>query len=308
MRDEEAAIEGLPLANALDHAILIHREVHFGGKFDVMLDYYLNEGKGVNPEFELERIHTLAKIEKKMKTDLAPLMLAGAEAEKIAEAKTAYKKLRSLYEKPKPAMKNMLLVADLILSEDLEAAQEIEAIVQEKGAIVPALIELLKAEEFYDPLFPGYGLAPSLAAKCLGMIGDKRAIIALFESLSQGDFFEEDIVLAALRAIGKPAKEFLLKVVHGRPINEDNERAAIALIAFKEEEDVSKACLEMLRDSQVRKDIPLATYLILACEGLKSLEDRTAFQLLAQESGMPKMLMQDIHAVASLWDTSPSRP
>ncbi|KIC75671.1 hypothetical protein DB42_EU00170 [Neochlamydia sp. EPS4] len=305
MRDEEAAIEGLPLANALDHAILMHREVHFGGKFDVMLDYYLNEGKGVNPEFELESIHTLAKIEKQMKTDLAPLMLAGTEAEKIAEAKTAYKKLRSLYEKPKPTMKNMLLVADLILSEDLEAAQEIEAIVQEKGAIVPALIELLKAEEFYDPLFPGYGLAPSLAAKCLGMIGDKRAIIALFESLSQGDFFEEDIVLAALRAIGKPAKEFLLKVVHGRPINEDNERAAIALIAFKEEEDAAKACLEMLKDSQVRKDIPLATYLILACEGLKSLEDRTAFQLLAQESGMSKMLMQDIHAVASLWETSP---
>lgn len=293
--------EELPLANAQDSAILMHRDVHFGGKFDVMLDYYINEGKGVNPDFDLERIHTLAKIEKETKKNLAPEILSGADAEKIAEAKNAYKKLRSLYDHPKSATKNMLLIADLILSEDLEPQKEIEAIVQEKSAIVPALIELLRSEEYYDPLFPGYGLAPSLAAQCLGLIGDKRAIVSLFEAMKQGDFFDEDVDLAALKAIGNPAKEFLLKVLHGRPINEDNERAAIALIAFKDDEQVSKTCLEMLKDLQIRKNIPLSTYLILACEGLQKHEDREAFKNLSKEENTPKMLVQDILAIAKNW-------
>lgn len=298
---DDSEMEGMPLVNAQDSAILMHRDVHFGGKFDVMLDYYINEGKGVHPDFDLERIHELARIEKEMKSDLAPVLISGAEAEKIAEAKNAYKKLRSLYEKPKSATKNMLLIADLILSEEQDPQKEIEAIVKEKQMIVPALLELLKSEEFYDPLFPGYGLAPALAAKCLGLIGDKRAIIALFEAMKQGDFFDEDVDLAALKAIGAPAKEFLLKVVHGRPINEDNERAAIALIAFKEDEEVSKACLEMLKDPQVRKDVPLSTYLILACEGLQQDKDRKEFQDLAKDTATPKILAQDIQAVAKSW-------
>lgn len=301
---DDAGMEGMPLANAQDSAILMHRDVHFGGKFDVMLDYYINEGKGVNPDFDLERIHDLAKMENETKTDLAPMLLSGAEAEKIAQAKDAYKKLRHLYEKDKPGTKNMRLIADLILSEEQEPEKEIEAIVKEKNVIVPALIELLKSEEFYDPLFPGYGLAPSLAAKCLGLIGigDKRAIISLFESMGQGDFFDEDVALAALKAIGAPAKEFLLRVVHGRPLTEDNEKAAIALIAFKEDEEVSKACLEMLQDPQVRKDVPLSTYLILACEGLKNEKDRQAFQNLAKDTSTPKILTQDIQVVAKTWD------
>ena len=298
---DDAGLEGMPLANAQDNAILMHRDAHFGGKFDIMLDYYINEGKGVNPDFDLERIHALAKIEKEMKSDLAPLMLSGAEAEKVAEAKNAYKKLRNLYEKQKPETQNLRLMADLILSEELDPENEIEAIVKEKSAIVPALIELLKAEEFYDPLFPGYGLAPSMAARCLGLIGDKRAIIALFESMGQGDFFDEDMALAALQAIGAPAMNFLLKVVHGRPLNEDNERAAIALIAFKDDEEVSKACLEMLKDPQVRKDVPLATYLILACEGLQKAEDRQAFQELVKDPQTSKILAMDIQAVSKTW-------
>ena len=74
---------------------------------------------------------------------------------------------------------------------------------------MPALIDLLRNEDFYDPLFPGYGEAPVLAAKCLGLIGDKRAIISLFEAIGEGDFFNEDIILDALHVIGNPARDFL---------------------------------------------------------------------------------------------------
>lgn len=292
--------EGLPVSNAQDAAILMHRDVHFGGQFAVMLDYYKNEGKGINPEFDYERIEELAVMEKQMGENLAAMTLAGADAEKIGEAKDAYKKLRALYESKDKGAKLPQLIADLILSEEEEPVKEIEAIVQEKAAVVPLLIDLLRSETFYDPLFPGYGKAPALAAACLGKIGDKRAIISLFESIGSGDFFDEDIALNALKAIGEPAKEFLLKVVHGKPINEDNEKAAIALIKFKDDPQVAKTSFEMLQDPAVLKDMALSTYLVLACEGLSESE-RIAFKQLYESEKIPKSVKLDMKEVIKEW-------
>ncbi len=70
----------------------------FGGKFDFMLDYYVKEGKGVNPDFEIARIRELQVLETGMQQNLAGVLLSGPDAERVAEAKEAYKKLRDLYE------------------------------------------------------------------------------------------------------------------------------------------------------------------------------------------------------------------
>jgi len=295
--------DGLPVSDEQDTAILQHRDVHFGGNFGVMLEYYMKGGKGVNPEFELSQIQALALMEKESGQNMAAMMLSGAEAERVAEAKGAYKKLRDIYNSKDRNAKYPQLIADIILTEDEEPAKEIEAIVQEKSAIVPLLIELLRADNFYDPLFPGYGKTPALAAKCLGLIGDKRAIISIFESIGTGDFFDEDTALVALKSIGEPAKQFLLKVVHGKPINEDNERAAIALIKFKEDPEVSQACFQMLQDKNVLKDLPLSTYLILACEGLSEGKMREEFKALITNPDFPKILKLDIKAVTDSWET-----
>ncbi len=300
MKNESEVPEDFPLTNATDVAILMHRDAHFGGLFALMLEYYVKGGKGVNPEFDIERILELAEIEKKMNQNLASLLLSGADAEKVARAKEAYKALRDLYDSDQPFIKNPLLIADLILSESEDPQEEIAAIVKEKATIVPALIELIRSEEFHDPLFPGYGLAPAAAVKALGQIGDKRAIITLFEAIGTGDFFDDDLVLDALHAIGEQAKAFLLKVLHGKPINEDNERAAIALIAFKDDPEVAKECFNLLKDPDVLKDLPFATYLILACEGLKDATLRAEFAKLATDSRIPKLLQLDVKAIAKL--------
>lgn len=295
--DQEPQDSSLPLVNALDVAIIMHREAHFGGQFDLMIEYYGKGGKGVQPDFELERIQTLAEMERSMQQNLAGILLTGADAERIAAAKEAYKTLRDLYEQEKPFTKNPRLIADLILSESEEAEEEIAAIVKEKATIVPLLLDLIRAEEFHDPLFPGYGTAPVLAAKCLGLIGDKKAIIILFESIGTGDFFDDDVILDALHAIGEPAKAFLLRVLHGKPLNEDNERAAIAILAFKEDPEVSEACLNLLKDPDVRQDLSLATYLVLGCENLKDPKQRAAFKELADDPKTPKALRQDFKAI-----------
>lgn len=298
--------EDFSLINETDKAILMHRDVHFGESFEQMLEYYEKEGKGVQPEFEYDQIKALDLAEKKMKQNLAGLLLSGPEAEKVASAKTAYKKLRDLYEeesKSKNRLKYPLLIADLILSEEEYPQQEIDAIVAEKGAIVPSLLELLRAEDYHDPLFPGYGLSPTLAAKCLGLIGDKRAIIALFETIGESDFFEEDIVIEALKLIGEPAKQFLLKVVHGHPFNQDNERAAVALTKFSDDPEVALACLSLLKELDLKKQELLATHLVLCCEGLASATQRAEFTALAENPNTPKTLRQDMRIIAKSWLT-----
>lgn len=290
--------EDFPVTDEIDQNILMHREAHFGGVFDLMIDYYQKGGKGIFPDFELERIRELALMERELKKNLASMLLSGADAEKIAQSRTFYKKLRELYESDKPIHKHPKLIADLILTESETADEEIAAIVKEKGAVVPFLIEVIRSEELHDPLYPGYGHAPSLAMKCLGLIGDKRAIISLFESLGNGDFFDEDVALEALHAIGEPAKEFLLNVLHGKPLNADNETAALALISFKEDPAVAGACFKMLKELDLKKHTALATYLILACENLPK-EYQQEFKTLANDPNTPKQLKQDLKVICS---------
>lgn len=305
MNIDEDNFDEFPVAYSIDNAILMHRDAHFGGDFDVMIAYYQKDGRGISKDFDIERIQSLAQTEKATGKNLSPIMLSGAEAEKVADSRKMYQDLRSLCESTNATKKIPRLVAELILSENEEIPQATNAIVAEKSAAVPALIDLLRSEEFHDPLSPGYGEAPALAAECLGKIGDKRAIISLFEAIGSGDFFDEDTILSALKTIGAPAKEFLLKVLHGKPITSDNEQAALALLSFKGDQDVAITCLKMLQEIDIVKHTPLATYLILCCEGLSSPQDRKALVDLASKDSTPKILKQDIAAITKSWN-SPS--
>lgn len=291
-----------PIADATDHDILMHRDVHFGGSFPIMIDYYQREGKGAQPEFSLDRIRELELVEKNLNQNLAALMLGGSEAEQIAAAKNSYKRLKKVYEKETDRLSK--LVADLILSEEEHPVSEINAIVAEGTAMVPTLLEIIKSDEYYDTLSPGYGFAPALAAKCLGLIGDKRSIIFLFESLGEKEFAYEDQVLDAFQHIGKPAKDFLLKVLHGRPITYDNEKAAMALVSFKEDPEVATACLNALAEIDLKKNPVLATYLILICEGLTDLPQRQKFREIAHSPKTPSILQPDFKIIEEHWKKS----
>lgn len=294
----DSSFEHFPLVDALDHEILMHRDAHFGGLFSVMIDYYQTEGKGVQPQFSLQRIEKLQQLEKELKQNLAATFLSADEIQKVADAREAYRQLRKIYEIASLKSPHPKLIADLILSEEQEATQEIAAIVAQGSSIVKLLIDLLKNEQFHDPLYPGYGVAPSLVVECLGQIGDKRAIICLFEAIGGDDFFADDAILKALKAIGSPAKEFLLRVVAGRPLNEDNEKAALALVAFKEEE-VAERALQLLREPDIWQDEALSTYLILSCEGLQKEISRADFALLAH--GADRIRKQDICSILNQW-------
>lgn len=263
--DEEEA----GLTDELDHRILMHRDAHFAGEFEVMLRYYNNEDNvGIDPDFDPDRIAYLANLEKEMGQNLASLLLGAAEAEAVGRARKAYGQFKELYEleekSPIPR-----LIADLILSEKEEPVEEIEAVVAQGPAIVPELLALLNSDDFYDPLFPGYGYAPFLAIICLGKIGDTRAIIPLFETFSKHFIFDEMAIVEAFAEIGQPAKEFLLKILKSRPLTQDNPNAAFALSAFAEDSDVTEVCFEQLEDPQVLETPLLRAYLQALCESVE---------------------------------------
>lgn len=301
MDHDDHEMEKFPIAYSIDNLILMHRDAHFGGNFDIMLDYYDKNGRGTSAEFDIDRIQELADTQEAQGNDLSPLMLSGAEAERVAYSRKLYKDLRELCESHNKKNPIPKLIAELILSEDEEIPKAIEAVTAEKSAIVPALIQLLRNEDFYDSLAPGYGLAPTLAAECLGKIGDKRAIFSLFEAVGSGDFFSEGNLLDALKAIGDPAKEFLLKVLHGKPLTADNEKAAIALLSFKEYPQVASTCLQMLKELDMKKYMPLATYLVLVCEGISSQDEQKELLDLAKKPETPKNIQQDIITVSHSW-------
>lgn len=296
---DEFEEEGDPLVDALDAEILMHRDAHFGGQFTFMIDYYRKGGKGINPEFELPYIEEMARIEQQSGQNLAGVLLSGSDAELVGRAREAYRKLRDAAQGKKRS--HAQLLANLILSEDEEMVEEIDALVEEGPAIVPALLQLVQSEEYYEPLFPGYGMAPILAMHCLGRLKDERAIPVLFEEIGRGDFFNEDTICHALQEIGEPAKAFLLKILHSRPLNEDNERAALALGYFSQDPSVGLACLEQLQNEQVLKREPLATYLVLACSGLRTKVDRDRLLTLAQQKELSASLKRDIQTIAHEW-------
>ncbi len=302
--DEEIGdeVEDFSLTDELDHEILMHREAHFGGDFKVMLDYYLGDHIGVNPDFEIERIEYLAEIEHQLEKNLAPLLLSAQEAERIALARRAYRELKAVYEGDSRGEDIPRLIADLILSEEEEPEAEIEAVVAQGEKIVDVLLKMIASDNAYDPLFPGYGYAPYLAILCLGKIKSTKSIIPLFEMLGLETQFGEEVVLEAFAEIGLPAKRFLLKQIESRPLTGDNVNAAFALNAFPLDEEVSIAAFKQLQDPEVRESPLLSIYLLCSCEALKNTPYQKTFIALAQDPSLPRDLQREMQKMVLDWE------
>lgn len=288
----------------LDHAIIMHREVHFGGSFASMLGYYEQGNAGICPEFEVSRIRELAQYEEEIGKNLAELFLLEEEHEEVEEALLCYHALNALVHANKPGNPIPKLSAALVLAENEEqVSAAIAALAAHKDSAVQAMIELLGSEQMHNPLFPGFGLAPARASQALCQLGDKRAIIALFEALGrEEDFFDEEVILSAFRSIGAPAKEFLLRLAKRSPIDRDSELAIIALVAFKDDEEAAHACWQLLQRADILAHPILANYLALVCEGLKNPETRAAFHRMSLDTRLPSPLRRDIATVAKSWE------
>ena len=262
----------LPIFEEEDRDILMHRDTHFGGNFPMMLEHYEDEGMAAVLDVENSRIAFLMDLEKKLNCNLAPFLLQGPDAEKVAQSKKLYTALQAQSSNHK--MPLIQAIANLILDEELPEKKAKNA--SKVGAkLVPYLIQLIQTPLFFEPLAPGYGLAPIAAILTLGHLHAKEAIKPLFELIGDEQFEIESAALQALSLIGKEAHNFCISQLKERPITKNNERAAILASSLGSDPELAVTLLEQLEDPQIQKNERLATYLVLACSDLpKSLYSR----------------------------------
>jgi len=265
----------IPLLDAVDLDILMHKDAHFGGNFSIMIEYYEGDGIGSMPDFELDRIKELDQIEKALGSSLSEMLLPLPAKQIVERSKKNYQDLRSIYEKNEISIAKA--VSDLILSEEEFPEEEINTLLSYKKECFAHMIHLLNSTDYYDPLFPGYGRAPILAAIILERLQDPLAIPHLFSALGQENFFTDDAIIHALVSFGEEAKSFLLKKLTGEPFTKDNLYAITALTTLEDDEDVAKVSLLLLERKEVQQNENFLRYLIFACSGLKHEMDRLKF-------------------------------
>lgn len=282
----------LPLFDEEDRDILMHRDVHFSSNFDLMLEQYEEEAPGACLDVTVDRIRFLQELEAQLGYDLAPILLQGADAERVGVAKRVYQALRMQHE---AAQKQPLVaaIADLILEEE-EPEEKARVAAQCGQELVPYLIQLIEAPLFYDPLFPGYGQAPLACALTLGELKASSAIQPLFERIGNENFEVESAVLCALAKIGSQSNDFCVKQLKARPMTKNNERAAILASMLDKDEPFYEVLLQELEDLQIQKNERLATYLVLACSELpKKLLER--FKKIAKQ--VPEAVQEEMQHI-----------
>ncbi len=293
----EPPLEGLdtselPLLEEEDRDILMHRDAHFGKSFEIMIEHYENEGIGAVLDIDPRRIKSLMDIEDGLGQNLAPYLLQGPDAEKVAQSIRLYNALREQIENKKNAPL-VAAISELILSEEESevAAQEASTTGSE---LIPYLMQLIQTSVLYDPLFPGYGQAPAKACLALGKLKAKDAIKLLFGIIGTENFDTESAAILSLGLIGQPAREFCLEQLASRPITKNNERAAIVASSLKCDDELTEAIIGELEDPAVQKIESLATYLVLACSEI-SPKFKERFKLLA--SKMPDSVRQEMTTI-----------
>lgn len=288
-----------PLLNTLDLEILMHKDAHFGGNFDVMIDYYENDGVGVQEEFDIERLHELKAYDKEghLSNEVLPEM---AKSDVIV-SKDLYTKFRDCYEKDYELPKK---VADLVLSEEISPISEIEALAKFKKDAIRPLTEILLQDHFYNTLNPGYGRAPINAALCLKQINDPEAIPFLFNALGKS-FIADEAILNTLISLGDDAENFLADRLKSSPYTKDNYTAAMALASFPVSDETAALALSELNKKETYKHESYASYLVCICEGLENDDDRQRFIELSQSEKVNKNLKAEMKIIISFWKNTP---
>nr|MCH9812127.1 hypothetical protein [bacterium] len=267
----------------------------FGGSFPVMIEYYESDKVGVQEDFEISRIKELAAFDKD--GHLSADMLPEIAKNEVIFAKELYKKFRDCYEESDDLPKKL---ADLILTEEYEPQREIEALSSFTKRAVKPLVEILQQDHFYNPINPGYGVAPIHAALSLKKIGNKDAIPHLFNALGKS-FSVDEIIIDTLISFGSAAEEFLSDRLKGIPYTKDNYLAALALSSFPVKDETAELALHLLSKKETYDHPSYVSYLICICEGLENEAEREKFCKIAESKNIPEPIKNEMKVVLGFW-------
>lgn len=286
------------MLDAVDMEILMHRDAHFSSSFPIMVEYYRKGGPGVMSDFSSERLLELQYMEEKYGKNFCDIALPEAAKKEVSGAKEMYSRFREVYQGDSEVAKKL---SDLILSEEDSPDDEIDAVMRMGPEMIPHLIDLIRSDHFYDPLYPGYGRSPALAARCLGKMPDERALAPLFEAVGRGDFWADECMMTALHGLGESAKVFLIERLYTKPVTSATYSACACLGCFSSDPEIGKAAWTVLKDPEYQKNDTLNAYLILLSENLDHENDRREFT--AWVEGLEKTdLISEAQLIIKNWN------
>jgi hypothetical protein len=287
----------LPLFDEEDRDILMHREAHFASNFDLMLQAYKAEDPSSVLDIDLARIYELKYLEEKLGKSLAPLVLHAQDAQTIKRVRTMYRLFQELLQEEKNPL--YVAMAELILAED--PIEEVEKRCLElQDVCVSPLITIIQSDILYDPVYPGYGLAPMRAAHILGVLKADQAIPYLFYMLSSDTFDTQSAALQALKKIGEKAKIFCIEHLQSRPFSKSNELAAMALASFSCDDQIAQALIHELQDPKVWFEEPLVFYILASSEALPKSTHEAFYEILNNPS-LPQEVRDEMQLITKMW-------
>ena len=292
-------MKDLPLLNTIDLEILMHKDAHFGGSFDMMMEYYANDGIGVQEEFDIDRIKELSLLDKE--GHLSSEVLPDLAKNDVLLSKDLYSKFKECYEGDNPLPQK---IADMILSEDDHPEEEIKALASFETLAIKPLIEILLQDHFYNALNPGYGRAPINAVLCLKAINSDEVIPFLFNALGKS-FMVDESIIDTLITLGSKAEEFLCDRLQSTPYTRDNYTAAMALASFPVSDETATVALYQLGNAETFKHDSFPSYLICICEGLEKEEERQKFIQISESDNVSRNLKDEMKLIISFWKNSP---
>jgi len=278
-----------PLVDEEDRDILMHRDAHFAGNFDLMIEAYMDEKKSAVLDTSMKRIQTLARQEQELQRNIAAILLSGPDAEKIAFSRKMYRDLSALFDNPQKSLPKA--VAGLILTESEHAEEEIDEVCSYGKAAIEPLLEIVESPLFTDPLFPGYGEAPLLAARALALLQAGEAVMPILYLIKEAPHLENELV-TVLHAIGPTAKVSLMKLAEHY-----DDTALQALLAFPDHETAA-FCFRMLKSNP---DHPAAPYFVLGCEHLND-QEKQEFTDLLKSGKYPAGVLEEMRFLTSSWN------
>lgn len=289
-----------PLIDTPSIEILSQCAVHFGGNLSVMLDYYAKEGKGCFPDYSLEQIAALMEQVKEFEGPQFDELLPEDAKEAIKKHQKLYQDLREVYEaKQKHPLARA--IADLILTEEDDPQEEIQAVCSLGYPALEPLHDLLNSATFYDALAPGYGVAPALAARCLGEIKNETSLPILLAAVGHQSFSTDEAIIDAIRSFGDKARKFLHQSATRVPYNNLNLSAAMILSSLAPDQETGAIALALLENVDLRSHETFLSYLVLTLEGLE--DEGLRKKALSLSPQLPKSVQEELSLIAKYWSS-----
>ncbi|MCH9612421.1 MAG: hypothetical protein S4CHLAM102_09110 [Chlamydiia bacterium] len=285
-----------PLLDAISAEIIMQRDVHFGGDFQVMIDYYESDGVGASPDYSIEHIKSLQAQEKESKQNLAESLLPSQAREQVEKFQKLYSDLREVYEE-KHINPVSIAMSDLILSEEEFPESEINTLVDMGERAVKPLEDLMNSTIFHDTLAAGYGIAPRRAAFVLGKIGHPSSLNLLIGCMGKEGYAMDDALIQAISQYGSVAKELVLNKLGSKPISSENVNAAIIASSLPEDEEIAKKALEIFTDKEFIKEPVILQYLVFTMTALEDPKDRARLANCLENPAYSKDLKDEIQLV-----------